>query len=105
MFYKGGFKGPLMTHKSAMTLDTFIAVPNGIKGNVWVNGFNLGRYWFVGPQQSLYLPGSLVKPGEWNEVVVLELEPWQMNKTEMVAYGDSERVWGNNLDVDCLDCV
>jgi hypothetical protein len=105
LFYKGGFKGPRMTHNSAMTLDTFISVPNGIKGNVWVNGFNLGRYWFVGPQQSLYLPGSLVKSGRWNEVVVLELEPWQMNGTRMVVEGEEERRWGNHLDVDCLDCV
>jgi hypothetical protein len=40
------------------------------KGYVWINGFNLGRYWKVGPQKSLYLPGCLLK--EENEIVVLE---------------------------------
>jgi hypothetical protein len=105
VFYRGSFRGPPITHNSSMTLDTFIAVPNGIRGNVWVNKFNLGRYWLVGPQQSLYLPGSIVKPNELNEVVVLELEPWQMEESSMVAYGVSERVWGNNPDPDCLDCV
>ncbi|KKY19511.1 hypothetical protein UCRPC4_g04494 [Phaeomoniella chlamydospora] len=105
IFYKGTFTGPAISHNSTMTLDTFLTVPNGIKGNVWVNDFHLGRYWLVGPQQSLYVPGSIVKPGMKNEVVVLELEPWQMNTTSMVAYGASERFWGNNPDPDCLVCV
>ncbi|KAL1861661.1 hypothetical protein VTK73DRAFT_6992 [Phialemonium thermophilum] len=105
LFYRGSFTGPDVTHNSTMTLDTFVAVPHGIKGNVWVNGFHLGRYWLVGPQQSLYLPGCVVKPGEENEVVVLELEPWQMGKESMVAYGTADRVWGNNPDPDCLKCV
>lgn len=104
-FYRGSFIGPSITYNSSMTLDTFITVPGGIKGNVWVNDFHLGRYWLVGPQQSLYLPGTLVKPEEENEVVVLEIEPWQMNSTSMVAWGASERSWGNNPDPDCLLCV
>ncbi|KAI0127262.1 putative beta-calactosidase [Xylariales sp. AK1849] len=104
-FYHGFFVGQSISHNSSMTLDTFIAVPHGVRGNVWVNNFHLGRYWLVGPQQSLYLPGSIVKPGEMNEVVILELEPWQMNSTSMIAYGASERFWGNNPDPDCLVCI
>lgn len=107
-FYRGSFVGPAIANDSTMTLDTFVAVPNGVKGNVWVNGFHLGRYWLVGPQQSLYLPGAIVKPEEANEVVVLELEPWQIktnSTTAMVAYGTSERFWGNQQDPDCLACV
>lgn len=42
------------------------------KGMVWINGFNLGRYWNIGPQQSLYMPGGLLNEGE-NEIVVLDL--------------------------------
>ena len=42
------------------------------KGMVWVNGFNLGRYWEIGPQQSLYCPAGLLRPGE-NELIVLDL--------------------------------
>lgn len=42
------------------------------KGYVFVNGFNLGRYWNIGPQRSLYIPGVLLK--EENELVVLELD-------------------------------
>ncbi|CAK0849191.1 unnamed protein product [Prorocentrum cordatum] len=43
------------------------------KGFVCVNGFNLGRYWDVGPQRSLYLPGPLLRRGR-NEVVVFDVD-------------------------------
>ncbi|MBE6828135.1 MAG: beta-galactosidase [Ruminococcaceae bacterium] len=47
--------------------------PDGFtKGYIFVNGFNLGRYWNVGPQKSLYIPGVLLK--EDNEITVLELD-------------------------------
>jgi len=39
---------------------------------VWVNGFLLGRYWEIGPQETLYVPAPLVKSGR-NTVRVLEL--------------------------------
>jgi len=42
------------------------------KGVVWVNGHNLGRYWSVGPQQTIYLPAEWLKKTN-NEVVILEL--------------------------------
>lgn len=42
------------------------------KGVAFVNGFNLGRYWEIGPQQTLYVPGGLLK--EENELVIFELE-------------------------------
>jgi len=43
---------------------------------IWINGFNLGRYWPVaGPQITLYLPASLLKPHpETNTFVLFELE-------------------------------
>ena len=41
------------------------------KGIVFVNGINLGRYWRVGPQQTLYLPGCFLKKGK-NEIVIFE---------------------------------
>lgn len=45
------------------------------KGYVFVNGKALGRYWNVGPQRTLYLPGVWLK--EDNEIVVLELESYK----------------------------
>ncbi|MDP9867931.1 MULTISPECIES: glycoside hydrolase family 35 protein [Streptosporangium] len=53
--------------------DGFIALPGWGKGYVWVNGFNLGRYWSRGPQVTLYLPWPLLRRGA-NELVVLELD-------------------------------
>ncbi|HEG43216.1 MAG TPA: beta-galactosidase [Phycisphaerales bacterium] len=52
--------------------DTFLDMSKWGKGVVWVNGHNLGRYWRIGPQQTLYLPGPWLKKGK-NEIVVLEL--------------------------------
>lgn len=56
--------------------DTFLDMRPFGKGIVFVNGINLGRYWSVGPQQTLYLPGCYLKKGK-NEIVVFE----QKNKT------------------------
>lgn len=33
------------------------------KGVVFINGLNLGRYWSIGPQQALYLPGPFLNSG------------------------------------------
>jgi beta-galactosidase len=52
--------------------DTFLALPGWTKGVCWINGFNLGRYWVRGPQQTLYVPGPLLRKGE-NELIVFEL--------------------------------
>jgi beta-galactosidase len=52
-------------------LDTFLKVPGWTKGVAWVNGFNLGRYWKVGPQQALYVPGVYLKRGQ-NELILFE---------------------------------
>jgi len=40
-------------------------------GAVIVNGFNIGRYYVVGPQKTLYIPGPLLQPGD-NEIIVFE---------------------------------
>jgi beta-galactosidase len=60
------------------TGDTFLDFRAWTKGWVWVNGHNLGRYWKIGPQQTLYLPGVWLKRGE-NEIVVLEEEKIPQN--------------------------
>ena len=47
-----------------VTADTFIDMSNWGKGVVFINGFNLGRYWSSsGPQLTLYLPAPLLKVG------------------------------------------
>ena len=52
--------------------DTYLDMHDWGKGCVWVNGHNLGRYWRVGPQQTIYVPRQWVHAGD-NEVEVFEM--------------------------------
>jgi beta-galactosidase len=58
--------------------DTYLDFSNWGKGVVWVNGHNLGRYWEIGPQQTVYVPVEWLKPGK-NEITVFELIKPQQN--------------------------
>lgn len=51
--------------------DVFIDMQDWGKGLVWVNGVNIGRFWEIGPQQTLFVPGVWLKEGE-NEIIVLD---------------------------------
>jgi beta-galactosidase len=53
--------------------DTFLDMRGWGKGAAWVNGQNLGRYWSVGPQRSLFVPAPWLRKGA-NDVIVLDLE-------------------------------
>src|SRR5699024_58803 len=53
--------------------DTFINMENFGKGIVLINGFNIGRFWEIGPTLSLYVSKNLLKSGE-NEIIVFETE-------------------------------
>lgn len=98
VWYRGKFATP---GSGGMDSDTFLQLPGGIKGHVFVNGINLGRYWTIGPQQELFVPGAYLKPGSTNEVLVLELEPRTGSR---VARGVAKRTWSNNADPDCNGC-
>lgn len=52
--------------------DTFLNMEAFGKGRVYVNGHAIGRFWNIGPQQTLYLPGCWLKQGR-NEVIVLDV--------------------------------
>jgi beta-galactosidase len=54
--------------------DTFLDMRTMTKGVVWVNGHLLSRFWEIGPQQTLYLPGPWLHSGT-NSVVVFDLFP------------------------------
>ncbi|MBT2442679.1 beta-galactosidase [Streptomyces sp. ISL-36] len=60
------------TFELGETADTFLHLDGWTKGNAWINGFALGRYWSRGPQRSLYVPAPVLRQGT-NELVVLEL--------------------------------
>ena len=53
--------------------DTFLELDGWGKGCVFLNGFNLGRFWEIGPQKRLYIPAPLLKEGR-NEIIVFETE-------------------------------
>jgi beta-galactosidase len=53
-------------------MDTFLKLDKWTKGSVFVNGFNVGRYYNKGPQQTLYIPGPYLKTGK-NDIFMFEL--------------------------------
>ena len=65
-FYRGTFQ-------LEKTGDTFLDFSRWSKGTVWVNGHQLGRFWSIGPQQTLYVPAPWLKRGS-NEIVVFDLD-------------------------------
>uniref|UniRef100_A0A1A7WEN0 Beta-galactosidase n=1 Tax=Iconisemion striatum TaxID=60296 RepID=A0A1A7WEN0_9TELE len=55
--------------------DSYVKLPNWRKGQIWINGFNLGRYWPArGPQVTLFVPAHILSTAAPNNVTVLELE-------------------------------
>uniref|UniRef100_A0A8C2FRP6 Galactosidase, beta 1-like n=1 Tax=Cyprinus carpio TaxID=7962 RepID=A0A8C2FRP6_CYPCA len=69
MIYSGTLKS------TGLAWDTFVKLNGWTKGQVWVNGVNLGRYWPQrGPQQTLYVPGPFLSATQPNNITVLELE-------------------------------
>ena len=64
VFLKGSFR----TDSKA---DCFVHLDGFNRGCVYINGFNLGRFWKVGPQKSLYIPGTLLK--DENEIIVFNI--------------------------------
>lgn len=59
--------------------DTFLDTEGFSKGCAFVNGFNLGRFWEIGPQKRLYIPASLLKKGS-NTIILFETEGKRANK-------------------------
>lgn len=58
--------------------DTFLDMSTWGKGMVWVNGYAIGRFWEIGPQQTLFMPGCWLKKGK-NEIIVLDLKGPDLN--------------------------
>lgn len=53
--------------------DTFLDFTGFGKGVAFINGFNLGRFWEIGPQRRLYIPAPLLKQGK-NDIILFETE-------------------------------
>ena len=54
--------------------DTFLDIRALGKGAAWINGHPIGRFWNVGPQQTLYVPAPWLRKGR-NEIIVFDLLP------------------------------
>jgi beta-galactosidase len=68
-------KGPAFwraTVKIKKPGDTFLDMRPWGKGVAWVNGHCLGRFWDIGPTQTMYVPGPWLKHGK-NEIVIFDL--------------------------------
>ena len=77
------------------TADTFLDMSSWGKGIVFVNGHNIGRYWKVGSQQTLYVPGCWLNKGE-NKIVIFE----QLNENAQteITFTDKPVLETLNLD-------
>jgi beta-galactosidase len=62
-------------HKGSFSIDnigdTFLDVSSWGKGLVWINGHCLGRFWNIGPTQTMYVPAPWLKKGI-NEIIILD---------------------------------
>ena len=65
--------------------DSFLNFETWGKGQVWVNGHAMGRFWSIGPQQTLYIPGCWLKKGK-NEIIVLDI----VGPKEPVVWGQAQ---------------
>lgn len=72
--YRAGLPGfYLFTFEAEGLGDTFLDFAGWGKGCVFVNGFNIGRFWEIGPQKRLYIPAPLLRRGA-NEIIIFETE-------------------------------
>lgn len=65
--------------------DTFLDTAGFGKGCAFINGFNLGRFWDIGPQKRLYIPAPLLKKGA-NTLVIFETEG---KRSDMITLTDT----------------
>ncbi|MDQ1095843.1 MULTISPECIES: glycoside hydrolase family 35 protein [Chryseobacterium] len=64
----GLYKGTFTLNQPA---DMYLDMRDFGKGFVFLNGHNLGKYWQIGPQQTIYVPASWLRKGK-NEVIVFD---------------------------------
>ena len=57
--------------------DTYVDLRQWGKGHVWINGRSIGKYWNIGPQQTLYVPAQWLKKGRNEIIIIEELKPEQ----------------------------
>lgn len=101
---RGLYKGKFYVEKPE---DTFLLFETWGKGLVYVNGHGLGRFWEIGPQQTLYTPGSWLKEGE-NEILIFDIVGPKEYKSEGLVAPIIDKLQGealekNRSEVETLD--
>jgi beta-galactosidase len=73
--------------------DTYLDPTGWGKGVLFINGFNLGRYWpLAGPQITMYVPKQVLRVGT-NKITMLELQ--LAPETGLVTFSDTPNLDGN----------
>ena len=67
--------------------DTFLDTEGFGKGCAFINSFNLGRFWEIGPQKRLYVPAPLLKKGK-NTLIIFETEGKSADKITLASEPD-----------------
>ncbi|OHT11324.1 Beta-galactosidase [Tritrichomonas foetus] len=70
--------------------DTFLNPFGFKKGCAFINGQNIGRYWTVGPQLTLYVPQYFLHKGT-NELIIFEVE-LQKDKVPTMQFDDTPQI-------------
>lgn len=85
-FASGPCEGPCF-YRTEMTVtslaDTYLETRGAEKGEVWINGHTLGRFWNIGPQYTLFTPASWLKNGR-NDIVFFDLDGKRSDEMESV---------------------
>lgn len=76
------FKSSIQVDKPA---DTYVDTRSLYKGQLWLGDHNLGRFWSIGPQYTLYAPGCWLHPGT-NSITVFELNAQKDEKLTSVNH-------------------
>lgn len=63
--------------------DTFLDMRGWGKGALFINGHSIGKFWYIGPQQTYYVPGCWLKEGV-NTLAIMELSPQGMETVEFL---------------------
>ncbi len=73
--FQAGFTNMPAYHKGYFNVnetgDSFLDMSAWGKGLVWLNGHCLGRFWNIGPTQTMYMPAPWLRKGR-NEIIVLD---------------------------------
>lgn len=87
-FSSDNLKGQPAFHRGTFTVnelgDTFLDMGKFCKGAIWINGKSIGKFWSIGPHQTMYVPAPWLKKGE-NEIIVFEMEPTEQRSLSSLA--------------------